>query len=169
MTSVFGQLFELQPDGSVRSDLASGYTISPDGMTVTINLRQGVKFSDGTTLDANAVVWNFKRDFQLGCTCAPAWPVHRTGKVGPTGPSGPLGNDVLTTPDDHTVVIHLLSPDGAFIDQMFDSIPNWIASPTAYNKAGEKKFAQFPVGAGPFTVVSDTFSTQLVAKKNPLY
>jgi peptide/nickel transport system substrate-binding protein len=169
MTAVYGQLLELQPDGTVRKDLASDYSISADGKTVTINLRQGVKFSDGTPLDATAVVWNWKRDFASGCTCSPAWPVHRTGKVGPTGPSGPLGNDVLSTPDDHTVVVHLLTPDGAFINQMFDSTPNWIASPTAFNKAGEQKFKQFPVGAGPFTVVSDTFSTQLVAKKNPLY
>jgi peptide/nickel transport system substrate-binding protein len=128
-----------------------------------------VKFSDGTAVDATAVVWNFKRDFALGCSCAPAWPVHRTGKPGPFGPTGPLGNDVLSMPDDHTVVIHLIAPDGAFINQMFDSIPNWLASPTAYAKMGAKKFAQFPVGAGPFTVVSDTYSVQLVAKKNPLY
>jgi peptide/nickel transport system substrate-binding protein len=169
MTSIFGQLLELQPDGTVRDDLASGHSISADGKTITINIRQGVKFSDGSPFDAATVVWNWQRDFSSGCTCAPAWPVHRTGKVGPTGPSGPLGNDVLSMPDDHTVVIHLLTPDGAFINQMFDSITDWIASKVSFTQMGEKKFAQFPVGAGPFTVVSDTFSTQLVAKKNPTY
>jgi peptide/nickel transport system substrate-binding protein len=169
MTAVYGQLFELTPQGTVRNDLASGSQISADGKTITITLRQGVKFSDGTTFDANAVVWNWKRDFASGCTCGPTWPVARTGKPGPTGPTGPVADGAFTTPDDHTIVIHLLMPDGAFINTMFDSTPDWIASPTAYNKAGAKKFAQFPVGAGPFTVVSDTFSTQLVAKKNPLY
>ncbi len=52
---------------------------------------------------------------------------------------------------------------------MFDSIPNWIASPTAVQKMGEKAFAVSPVGAGPFMVVSDTLSNELVLKKNPTY
>jgi len=36
-------------------------------------------------------------------------------------------------------------------------------------KMGEKAFAVKPVGAGPFIVVSDTLSSQLVLKRNPHY
>ena len=61
------------------------------------------------------------------------------------------------------------SPDGAFIDEIFDSTADWIASPTAVQKMGEKAFAVNPVGAGPFEVVSDTLSSVLVLKKNPGY
>ena len=60
-------------------------------------------------------------------------------------------------------------PDGAFIDQIFDSTADWIASPTAVQKMGEKAFAVKPVGAGPFEVVSDTLSSVLVLKKKPGY
>ena len=52
--------------------------------------------------------------------------------------------------------IILAAPDGAFINQIFDSTADWIASPTAVQKMGEKAFAAKPVGAGPFMVVSDT-------------
>ena len=34
---------------------------------------------------------------------------------------------------------------------------------------GERKFRVTPVGAGPFTVVSDKLSSQIVLKKNPTY
>ena len=88
----------------------------------------------------------------------------------PKNPVSAPKSGVVTTPDASTVVVKLNQPDGAFINQMFDAIPNWIASPTAYNKLSDKKqFAQYPVGAGPFTVVSDIYSNQIVFKKNPNY
>ena len=42
-------------------------------------------------------------------------------------------------------------------------------SPTALSKMGENAFKLAPVGAGPFTVVSDTVSSELALKKNPRY
>src|SRR5438105_1700104 len=68
-----------------------------------------------------------------------------------------------------TVQVTLAAPDGAFINQIFDSTADWIASPAAVQKMGEKAFAQKPVGAGPFMVVSNTPSSVLVLKKNPGY
>ena len=44
-----------------------------------------------------------------------------------------------------------------------------IISETSFNKMGEKAFAQLPVGAGPFIMVSDSYSNQIVMKKNPTY
>jgi peptide/nickel transport system substrate-binding protein len=166
MNAVYGQLFELGPNGKIIYDLATSGTISPDGKTVTIKLRQGVQFSDGTPFNATAVAWNFTRDLTSNCTCAPQWPIDR---VDPKNPTSAPKAGVITTPDAYTVVVKLNQPDGAFINQMFDAIPNWIASPTAWNKLGGKQFAQYPVGAGPFTVVSDVYSNQIVFKKNPNY
>ncbi|WP_313814685.1 ABC transporter substrate-binding protein [Glutamicibacter sp.] len=47
--------------GSPVAGLAESWTQSEDGLTYTFTLRQGVKFHDGTELDAKAVVENFKR------------------------------------------------------------------------------------------------------------
>ena len=75
MDALYGELFELGPKGAVIPDLATGYTISNDAKTITLNLRQGVKFTDGTPFNATAVVWNIDRDLKSACTCKPTWPV----------------------------------------------------------------------------------------------
>ena len=49
--------------------LAKSITVSPDGLTITIGLRPGVKFSDGTPLNAAAVVANYKRDLDPANAC----------------------------------------------------------------------------------------------------
>ena len=74
MDSIYGELFELTAGGKTTGDLAAGYTFTNGGKTVVINLRPGVKFSDGTPLNAAAVVWNWTRDLQSTCTCKPARP-----------------------------------------------------------------------------------------------
>jgi peptide/nickel transport system substrate-binding protein len=152
MDAVYGELFELGPKGAIIPDLATGSSISSDAKTITLDIRPGVKFTDGTPFNAAAVVWNIDRDLKSACTCKPTWPVTSVTATGPD-----------------TVQIKLSAPDGAFIDEIFDSTADWIASPTAVQKMGEKAFAVKPVGAGPFEVVSDTLSSVLVLKKNPGY
>jgi peptide/nickel transport system substrate-binding protein len=169
MSAIYGQLFELGENGQVLPDLATGYTFSPDAKTVTITLRQGVTFSDGTPFNADAVLYNWKRDFgplAQKAGIAPQWLVARTN---PKVPNSPPVDGAFEATGPYTLVVHQIVPNGAFINQLFDTVPMWIVSPAAVAKEGETKFAQYPVGAGPFTVVSDTFSSQLVVKKNPNY
>ena len=169
MEAIYGQLFMLGPGGKIEPDLATGYTFSPDAKTVTIALRKGVKFTDGTPFNAQAVIDNWNRDFgplAQKAGIAPNWDVVRTNPKVPT--STPVaGSFVATGP--YTVVVHQDVPNAAFINQLFDSITTWIGSPTAIQKMGEQAFAKNPVGAGPFVVDSDTYSNQVVVKKNPNY
>lgn len=152
MQAIFGEPFQLGSDGKLHPDLFTSYKYSNGGKTVTMKVRKGVKFSDGTPLNAQAVVWNWKRDLTSKCTCKPIIVV-----------------DSITAPNPTTVVLKLKLPNGAFVNSLQDSNFSWIASPTALKKMGEQKFKMAPVGAGPFTVVSDTLSSQLVLKKNPNY
>lgn len=41
--------------------LAKNYTLSSDGKTMTINLRSGIKFADGETLNSSAVYFSYNR------------------------------------------------------------------------------------------------------------
>jgi peptide/nickel transport system substrate-binding protein len=157
MNSIYGNLFELGSGGKVIPDLATGYSFSDGGKTVSIHIRPGVKFTDGTPLDAQAVAFNIKRDIASPCTCSPK------------GSGWPLGPNPVSTPNASTVQIHFMAPYAPAIHTFIDSDANWIASPTALKKLGEQKFKVSPVGAGPFQVVSDTLSSQLVLKKNPNY
>jgi peptide/nickel transport system substrate-binding protein len=153
MNAIFGDLWELDGSGKLVPDLATGYTFSNGGKTVTITLRPGVKFSDGTPLNAAAVVANWKRDLASPCTCKPT---NFTVKS-------------MTASGDTTVRVDLTAPDGAFVDQLQDSNFSWIASLAALKKMGEQGFKLKPVGAGPFTVASDTLSNTLSLKKNTGY
>ncbi len=172
MTAIYGELFHLGTGGKIVDDLATGYTYSPDAKTVTITLRQGVKFTDNTPFNAQAVYYNWMRDLgpiAIANGLAPAWLVadQPPKKGAPPGATPALPGDI-TMPGPYTLVVHQIAPNGAFIDQLFDSIANWIASPTAIQKEG-KAFGQTPVGAGPFEVASNVPNNELIVKKNPTY
>ena len=169
MEAIYGQLFMLGPGGKIEPDLATGYSFSPDAKTVTITLRQGVKFTDGTPFNAQAVLYNWNRDFgplAVKAGIAPRWTVARTDPKDPT--SAPVKGAIVAT-GPYTLVVHQNVPNAAFVNQLFDTIPTWIGSPAAIEGMGEQSFAKMPVGAGPFVVESDSYSNQVVVKRNPAY
>lgn len=52
-------LFRLLDDGTVEANVAKGYEISDDGLTYTIYLREGMKWSDGTPFTATDCVYYY--------------------------------------------------------------------------------------------------------------
>ena len=79
--------------------LAESYDVSDDGLTYTFHLRQGLKFSDGTDFNAEAVKWSIERVMNLGGD--PNWLV--TSFV-----------DHVEVVDDYTVAFVLQSPVNYF-------------------------------------------------------
>jgi len=57
----------------VRPALATSYDVSPDGLTWTFKLREGVKFHDGTPFNATAVKYSFDRIRDLGAGAVYIW------------------------------------------------------------------------------------------------
>ena len=156
--AIFGQLFRLTPAGGIQAVMASGYTVSDGGTTLTITLRPGIKFSDGTPFNAAAVAWNINRDLATPSTASPlgSWP--------PLTKANPV-----TTPNDTTVVLHFTAPYAPLIATLIGSNVNHIASPAAVQKMGAKAFQKAPVGAGPFIVQSNLVDHRLTLTKNPGY
>ena len=171
---IYGQLFELGAGGKIIPDLATSYSFSDGAKTVTINLRQGVTFSDGTPFNAQAVAYNWARD--LGEPAIKAgnlvfsWlvPMLPAPKGAPPGTLEPPAPGAIQVTGPYTIVVHQIVPNGAFIDQLFTSPENSIGSPTAMQKEGAS-FGQNPVGAGPYVVATNVPNTELVVKKNPHY
>lgn len=160
MQAIYGGLFllEADEDGSnarVVPNQAESYEFSDGGKTLTIKIRDGITFSDGTPLDAEAVAWNLQRAEDSPCTCAPQWLLAKKKPI--------------TTPDRLTVQLRFAAPDAAVLHSFPASNVNWIASPTAMRKMGLDKFKIEPVGAGPFTVVDNQLSSKLVLRRNPDY
>ena len=52
---------------------ASVPIVSADGLTYTIELRQGVTFHDGTPFNASCVKWNFERALKISDEVGPVW------------------------------------------------------------------------------------------------
>jgi peptide/nickel transport system substrate-binding protein len=161
MNAIFGGLFQLtaDDDGSnplIVGVLASSYEITNEGRTLVIHLREGVLFSDGTPLDAEALQWNIERNIEAPCSCAPIrWPWAERDRV--------------VVLDEHTVALNFSRPYGAAIHGLPVLNINWPASPTALAAMGEEAFKIRPVGAGPFVVVSNQLSSRLELERNPDY
>lgn len=66
MTNIANGLVEYRP-GTTEfvPALATDWSVSPDGLTWTFNLRQGVKFADGTPFDANVMKYTMDREFAI--------------------------------------------------------------------------------------------------------
>src|SRR5689334_5404030 len=61
-TQIFNLLVRAVPGKTdIEPDLATSWSVSPDGLTWTFKLRQGVTFHDGTPFNAEAVKVNFDR------------------------------------------------------------------------------------------------------------
>jgi peptide/nickel transport system substrate-binding protein len=159
MGAIYGGLFALtaKDDGSeakVEPNQAESYELADGGTTVRITLRAGIQFSDGTPLDAAAVVFNIQRAMTSTCTCRPIWPLAENG---------------VSAESDRVVVLRFTRPYAAVINAFPVTNANWIVSPTALQKMGEDRFKIEPVGAGPFTVVSNQLNSELVLERNPNY
>ena len=97
------KLYDLNAKAQIVPQLASALpTISKDKLTVTIPLRKGIKFNDGTPFNADAVVKTLQRDLTLKGSA-------RASEISPI--------DTVTANGAYTVVIHLKTPvlaaDGA--------------------------------------------------------
>jgi peptide/nickel transport system substrate-binding protein len=147
------KLYDLGPDAKIVPQLATALpTVSADGLSLTIPLRQGVKFADGTTLDSNAVKITINRDLTLAGSA-------RKSELGPIAS--------IETPDPQTVVIKLSKPFAPLTAALADRA-GMVLSPAAVAKLGAN-FSSAPVCAGPFKFASRVAQNSIKVVKDPLY
>jgi len=151
---IFESLVQLDQSGTPRPLLATSWTTSTDGKVWIFKLRDGVKFHDGTALDADAVKFSFDR------VRDPA-----TGSL--SGPSflGPV--EKIDVVDRLTIRLQFSKPAPALLDGLETGYLA-IVSPAAVKKFG-KEFGQHPVGTGPYTFESWMRGQQVTLKRNPTY
>jgi peptide/nickel transport system substrate-binding protein len=153
---VFEQLlFRDEKYNITGGPLAPSYDVSADGKTVTLHLRQGIKFSDGTPFNAQSVKTNFEMD-----------------AANNVQGSAPLKN-VLSyeMPDDYTLRLNLAKFDCTLLSGMAGPGIGQIASPTALQKATtpENMAKDHTIGTGPFLFDSWERDSYVRYKKNPSY
>ncbi|MEV4766346.1 ABC transporter substrate-binding protein [Micromonospora chokoriensis] len=147
------KLYDVDEKAQVVPQLATALpTTSSDGRTVTIPLRQGVRFADGTPFDSAAV----KATVQRHLTNARS---ARKSELGPI--------DGVDTPDAQTVVLRLKQPFAPLLGALADRA-GMIMSTKALQSLGDD-FASAPVCVGPFKFAKRVPQNSIDVVKDPNY
>jgi peptide/nickel transport system substrate-binding protein len=153
LDAVYGFLVYVDVNSKVVGGMAESFT-SSDAVTWTLKLREGLKFSDGTPYDAEAVKYNWER------AADPA-------TAAPTQAFMASWVKDITVVDARTLTVKLPAPNGNFAAQIAELAP-FVASPTML-KAAKTKSDLRPVGAGAFVLESWNQGIGMTLKRNPNY
>lgn len=140
----------------VEPSLAKSWEISPDGRVYTFKLREGVRFHDGTSLDATAVKSSLDRPID------PNHPAYKWGKW-----SFVTGNlsvvKQVEVVDPLTVRVTLKSAYAPFLVSLAD-VSTYVVSPKAVD-ASKEDFPNHPVGTGPYRFGSWNRGSQILLER----
>jgi len=146
-------LFYQTPDNKLEPRLATKYKVSKDGLTYTISLRKGVKFSDGTPFDAKAMKLTFDRALDPKMRVFLRFSIAMIKEV--------------KIVDDYTIQIELKYPFAPFAPTLSLTICS-PTSPAAIEKYGEN-IRENPVGAGPYILKEWVKGDRIVMVRNENY
>ncbi len=135
-TALCDKLVDIDPDLNIVPQLATDWSWSDDETELTMTLREGVVFHDGTPFNADAVVANIDRSLNHPES-------RRRSEI--------ASIDGVEAVDEYTVLITLSAPDATLLAQLSDRAGMMI-SPTAAEEMGAD-FGSAPVCSGPFRFV----------------
>jgi peptide/nickel transport system substrate-binding protein len=152
LENVLDTLITLDPEQNLVPSLAESWTVADDGLTVTFDLRDGVRFSNGKDLTAADVVTVFERILDPETGSGNAWRL--------------AGVESVTAPDDGTVVFELAAPSPALLGHLASIKALGIFDPAGIEDGSVNTR---PVGTGPFMITDYQPGTSLRLERNPHY
>ena len=153
-SKIYDGLLEYNFDLSPRPCLAKSWNVSPDGLTITFNIRKGVKFHDGHPMTSEDVRYSIMEVLIK---------YHaRGGKFKII--------ESIQTPDDHTVLIKLKSSSPALM-MAFSGYESPIIPKHLFAGKDIKNhpLANKPIGTGPFKFVEWKRGQYMRFDRNPDY
>jgi peptide/nickel transport system substrate-binding protein len=152
-TAMCEKLYEIDEGLRIQPQLAADMPqVSDAGKTVTIKLRSGVKFNDGTPFTAEAMKYSLDR--------------HRTMN-GSNRKSELESVNAVEVVDPLTVRLRLKAPFSPLTAQLADRA-GMPVSPAADKKLGDK-FATAPVCVGPWQFAERVPQDRIVLDRSPHY
>jgi len=142
---IYETLFKYNNEMELTPELATGHTRVSDTVW-EVQLREGVKFHDGTPFNADAVVYSIERVMDVSNSRSSEYD-HIAS---------------ITTAGDYTVRITTTEPYAPTIASLTDPLVSMV-SPDATDLDND------PVGTGPFMHDAHTFGTSLSVVRNPDY
>lgn len=149
MASVYDTLMRWSPDSKAWEPQLADSLTSDDNTTWTLKLRDGVTFTDGSPLDADAVIGSLN---------------YYIAGYGFGGSLIQANLKSMKATDDQTVTFTFKSPWATF-PQMLSGGPGLIMAPAAY----QDPEAFQPIGAGPFKLESQSPGEKTVVAANDDY
>ncbi|ETT72331.1 nickel ABC transporter periplasmic nickel-binding protein [Paenibacillus sp. FSL R7-277] len=151
---IYDGLVEYGEKGEILPSLAESWDISEDGKGYTFHLRQGVKFSDGTEFNADAVKFSFER-----------WVKDPANSLNVA-----TAMESLEVVDEHTITMTFNKAYYPFLTELSFARPVRIISPTAVEPAGDINgtFVR-AIGTGPWMAESYKTDQEAVLVRNPNY
>jgi peptide/nickel transport system substrate-binding protein len=150
--AIHDTLLTIGADGQLAPGLVETWE-RPDPRSFVLKLRAGLKFHDGTPLDAEAVRYNIERIRDPKTTSI------RGGEISAL--------DSISVVDARTVRLALKYPFAAFLFP-FTDVTGCIGSPTAFERHG-LDYNLRAAGAGPFRLVEYQKDSRTVLERNPDY
>lgn len=174
--TILNRLVDFAPGTTdVVPGLAESWEISPDGLTYTFHLRQGVKFhttdyfKPTRTLNADDVLWSFQRQLD------PKHPWHGKSLIGFPYFESMGFTELLKSVekiDDATVKFTLTRPESPFLRDMAMAFASIYSAEYGDQLLKSGKTADLnskPIGTGPFILVRYAKDAQIRYKANPDY
>ncbi|QIX26505.1 hypothetical protein ncot_07720 [Nocardioides sp. JQ2195] len=131
---VYDRLIQVSAQATYEPMLATEWEFSPDGKSLTLTLREGVTFSDGTPFDADAVKANL--DNYIGAT-------------GTALGANVAGIAKVEVVDPSTVKLDLKSASTTVLSALSSELGGVMISPKAL---GGKDLSTHPVGTGAYVI-----------------
>ena len=159
LTSFYDTLFEYNTDGEVVGVLAEDWAMSEDGKTYTFQIKQGVKFSDGSDLTAEDVAKSIL-----------AVPVNLGQYNGSYGRLSTIIEDAVVV-DEYTVELHLTQPYYNTLRELCLANPFGIVSSEQFNEdlTAKDTFRTATYGTGPYMYAGDNDGQTWNFVRNPNY
>jgi len=156
--SIFDPLLKYEPDDNGAWHITPGLLDQwqANGNAITVHLRPGVTFHDGSAWQMDTFKWNFER-----ATKEPK-------ALGRAKLPGLNLNDPLTVVDDSTARIHLINPSASALQGLCASYFYPMSKANA-DKVGLDQALANPVGTGPFKFVEWRRGDRVIVQRNENY
>ena len=153
---IYDTLVEEQGISNFQPGLAESWTVSDDGLVWTFKIREGVKFSDGTACDANAVAWSLN------------WTLKNDVE---TFAFYLYNFEEIVALDDTTLQVTLSSPVGnmEYLLMYVWILPESVYGSMTYDQVSEFEDVSAAIGTGPYILKEWSEGEYMILEANKDY